>query len=488
MGRMRRSGRIGRISRVSRKWMRMVALLVGMSLVFGACGIGNGGDVESVGGDESVPSKGTSAESGNVNGASAQEGDKETGDGEKITITYMSRSGNVENVKDKFMMDRLEQFRKENPDIIVEDLSIVELDAYNTKLKASVAAGEAIDIFANYGNNDIAEFVANGVVTDISDVIDSEDWTGPTAESMLKAWDYSSKGIEGIYGVPTTLVTNCLFVNTKILEECGFGVPETWEEIEAMIPALTEKGYIPVALGAKTKGRVGHWHTNLAMKMYGLDYCSQLIAGEEKWTGEKMKNVTDKLASFIEEGMFGEFAISDDMSAQLARFMNGEAAMLLEVSGNIAQLENMDDKDYVEIVKVPYFADKPENKDLWFICPADGFSITVPKDSPKYEAAVKLLKYMTSAEMQMAQSEALGGGVYPVEIDSDVESGRLMSQYEDIFSENTGGTDELDVYFAMPNTQEVVRNELQTLFAGNTVDAVLEKIQAELDAFEKSKE
>lgn len=473
------------MGKMSRKWMWMVSALVGLSLVLSACGTGSGGAAQSGGNEGSGGS--VSAEDEKADAAAPEESGEDAGGGEKITITYMSRSGNVENVKDKFMMDRLAQFQKENPNIVVEDLSIVELDAYNTKLKASVAAGEAIDIFANYGNNDIAEFVANGVVTDISDVINSEDWTGPTAESMLKAWDYSSKGIDGIYGVPTTLVTNCLFVNTKILDECGFDVPETWEEIEAMIPVLTEKGYIPVALGAKTKGRVGHWHTNLAMKMYGLDYCSQLVAGEEKWTGEKMKNITGKLASFIEEGMFGEFAISDDMSAQLARFMNGEAAMLLEVSGNIAQLENMADKDYVEIVKVPYFEDKPENKDLWFICPADGFSITVPKDSPKYEAVVKLLKYMTSAEMQTAQSEALGGGVYPVEVTANVESGRLMKQYEEIFSENTGGTDELDVYFAMPNTQEVVRNELQTLFAGNTVDAVLEKIQSELDAFEENK-
>lgn len=474
------------MGKMSRKWMWMVSVLVGLSLVLGACGTGSGEAVQSGGNGGNAESASAEAEEGDD--AVAEESGEETGSGEKITITYMSRCGNVESVRDKFMMDRLAQFQKENPDIVVEDLSIVELDAYNTKLKASVAAGETIDIFANYGNNDIAEFVANGVVTDISDVINSEDWTGPTAESMLKAWDYSSKGIDGIYGVPTTLVTNCLFVNTKILDECGFDVPETWEEIEAMIPVLTEKGYIPVALGAKTKGRVGHWHTNLAMKMYGLDYCSQLIAGEEKWTGEKMKNITNKLASFIEEGMFGEFAISDDMNAQLARFMNGEAAMALEVSPAVAQLENMADKDYVEIVKVPYFEDKPENKDLWFICPADGFSISVPKDSPKYEAVVKLLKYMTSAEMQTAQSEALGGGVYPVEVTTNVESGRLMKQYEEIFSENTGGTDELDVYFAMPNTQEVVRNELQTLFAGNTVDAVLEKIQSELDAFEENKE
>lgn len=450
-----------------KQMLKLTAMFMAVSVLAAGCGVDNGVTQE-------LPRE--------------EETEKEAADAldsrkDKIKITYMSRSTNEQDMNEKFMIDRLAEFQKLNPDIIVEDLSVTELDAYNTKLKASVAAGEPIDIFANYGNNDISELALNGVVKDITPILGSRDWDGPVNDDMLKAWKYENRGLDGVYGVPTNLITNIFFVNTRILDECGLQTPKTWEDIEKMVPVLTEKGYIPVALGAKTKGRVGHWHTNIAMKMYGLDYCSQLISGEEKWTDEKMTAVTNKLKSFIDMGMFGEYAISDDAQAHLAHFKNGEAAMVLDVNANITGLSEMQDFDSVEILKVPYFEQVPENENTWFVCAADGFSITVDKDSPKYDAVVKLFKFMTSKEMFEGKNKKFSGGVYPVDVSDKVEAGRLMGEYMRLFSDRTGSTDELDVYFEMPNTQEVVRSELQTLFAGNTVEEVLNTIQNDLDAF-----
>lgn len=450
-----------------KQFMKRTAMLLIMGVLLAGCGDKSEGAIEKPEGEEIQKEA--------APGESSQE--------EKIKITYMSRSTNEQDVNEKFMIDRLAKFQELNPDIIVEDLSVTELDAYNTKLKASVAAGEPIDMFANYGNNDISELVLNGVVKDITPLLSAEDWDGPVNDDMLKAWNYENRGLEGVYGVPTNLITNVFFVNTRILDECGLQIPETWEDIEKMVPVLTEKGYIPIALGAKTKGRVGHWHTNIAMKMYGLEYCNQLIRGEEKWTGEKMTAITNKLKSFIDMGMFGEYAISDDAQAHLAHFKNGEAAMVLDVNANIPGLSEMQDFDSVEISKVPYFENAPENKDTWFVSLADGFSITVDEDSPKYDAVVRLYKFMTSKDMFEEKNQKFEGGVYPVDVSGEVKAGRLMGEYMRLFSERTGSTDELDVYFEMPNTQEVVRSELQTLFAGNTVEEVLNKIQNELDAF-----
>ena len=62
-----------------------------------------------------------------------------------------------------------------------------------------------------------------------------------------------------------------------------------------------------------------------------------------------------------------------------------------------------------------------------------------------------------------------------------------MQEYMESFAKKSGGCDELDVYFEMPNTQDVVRNEMQTLFAGREPDEIAAAIQKELDNYQNNK-
>ena len=420
------------------------------------------------------------------NGGGAKESSNEAK--EQITITYMSRFANEEEPDSKYYMERLAKFQEENPDIKVEDLSVVELDAYKTKLKSTVASGKPVDIFTNYGNNDIAEWVESGVVKDISDIISAEDWNGPAGDGIYESFNYSARGINGIYGVPTKVLANMLYVNTRILDECGLKTPETWEDVLEMTPVLKENGYIPMALGAKTKGRVCHWHTLLALQMWGMEFKDDLVSGKEKWTGDKMMEVINTFKSFIDQGVFGEFAISDDATAHEARFINGEAAMMMDLSVVIPQMKSSKDYDSIKVTRMPYFKEHPENKDLWYISMGDAYSITVDKDSPKYDAGVKLLKFMTEEETYKEQNELWKGGVFPMDVEINKEgTERLMQEYMESFAKKSGGCDELDVYFEMPNTQDVVRNEMQTLFAGREPDEIAAAIQKELDNYQNNK-
>lgn len=421
-------------------------------------------------------------------GTSATEKGQTDSTTKPVTITYISRKANPEDPNDKFYIDRLAQFQKEYPYITVEDLSILELDSYNAKVRASIASGDPINMISGYGFNAEFEWAKNNVTKDLSPIINSPDWTGPKDPEFLAPWDYSARGVEGIYGIPTNLAVNMFFVNTRILDECGLQIPETWEDVLDMVPTLRAKGYIPVSLGAKTKGRVAHWHSILAMKMYGIELKDEMVSGKEAWNGEKSMNVLNTFKSFIEAGMFGDDAISNDMNAQFANFQNGKAAMLIDLSTTLPRFKAMEDYDKVEVMRVPYFKDKPEHKDLWWICIANGYSITVDEDDEKYDAVVKLLKYMTSKECFEELNKTIGGAVLPIDVTIDPDNTeRLTKKYMELFAQRTGGCDEFDVYFEMPNMQEVVRNELQTLFVGRSTKEIADVIQRELDKYNSSK-
>ncbi len=54
-----------------------------------------------------------------------------------------------------------------------------------------------------------------------------------------------------IYAFPETTQVQGWLVNEEIFSKCGLEVPETTKQLLAAIPALKEKGYIPIAFGTK---------------------------------------------------------------------------------------------------------------------------------------------------------------------------------------------------------------------------------------------
>ena len=411
---------------------------------------------------------------------------------EPVTITVLTRyyDGAPEALR-QFFYDRMIKFDEEHEDIIIEDISVGELDAFNSKLKASIAANDPPDVFQNYGYNNIVDWVTNGLVRDVSDLLEEDDYTGPTNPAYLGPWDYSAKGIEGIYGVPSTVnVGDVLYVNKKLLEEYGLSVPETWEDVYAMAPKLIENDIIPIALSAGTKGRLAHFHTGLSMRMFGLDLRDDLISGKTTWSDENSMAVLNEYNKMIEAGIFGPDPISMDASGMMAAFANGEAAMYVGMLGNAADsLSIAETEGDVIMANLPYFKDKPEYKDYWFVPAGDGLSIMTPEnETARLEAAKKFVHYMTSQECYDEMAVALGVNVYPVEVDYDklgVETSKPLADFLSDYNNIQGGSDEFDVYYDFASAQEIFRTEIQTMFAGVSPADVAASIDQQYAAMKK---
>lgn len=404
---------------------------------------------------------------------------------EPVTITVLTRY--IEGGPDamnQYYYNRMRQFDEEHEGIVIEDISVNELDVFNQKLKSSIASNEFPDVFMNYGYSNISEWVENDLVRDLSDLIAADDYDGPANEAYLTPWDYSLKGYEGVYGIPTSVNVGMVFyINKKLLDSYGLKVPETWEDVYEIAPTLIENGITPIALSAGTKGRLAHFHTALAMHMYGLDIREKLVSGEIKWSDGESLAVLQKYEEMINMGLFGSDAISMDASGMQAAFLNGEAAMypgmLVNSTVTLAAAEN--EGDFV-MSNFFYFEDLPEYKDYWFVPAGDGLSIMTPeKETARLEAAKQFVKYMTCQESFDAQAKANGASVYPVTVDYEalgVKIGDTLSDFFTSYNQIAGGSDEFDVYFDFRASQEIFRTEIQTMFVG--VDAV--SVAASLDA------
>lgn len=410
----------------------------------------------------------------------------------QVTLTYMSRYiDGAPDVMAQFYYERLHKYDEEHDNIKIEDLSVNELDVYNSKLKSSIAANDYPDIITNYGYNTAYQWVKNGLLRDLTGLIDAETYTGPTDETYLAPWDYSANNIKGIYGIPANVNIGAVFyINKKLLNDNGLQVPETWEQIETMAPTLIEKGITPIALSAGTKGRLAHFYTSLAMRMYGLDIREKLITRQIKWSDQESLSVFEKFEEMQTAGLFGSDAISLDASGMEAMFLNGEAAMypgmLVNSTAAVAAAKSEDD---ILITRFPYFEDKPENKDYWFVAGGDGFSIMTPEsESARLQASYDLISYMLSQESFNEQAVKNGVGVFPVDVDFEalnVKPSKPIADFLKIYDQKTAGSDEFDVYFDFPSAQEIFRTEIQTMFAGVDAASVTAAIDAQYDAESK---
>ena len=90
---------------------------------------------------------------------------------EKVTITYLSRYTNPEVPRHKYYLDKLEEFRAQNPDIIVEDISISDADSYKSSLRSAVATGTLPTVYICSDAFPHLDWAKNGVMQDLTSLI-----------------------------------------------------------------------------------------------------------------------------------------------------------------------------------------------------------------------------------------------------------------------------------------------------------------------------
>jgi ABC-type glycerol-3-phosphate transport system substrate-binding protein len=402
-----------------------------------------------------------------------------------VKVRILTRYSNPDSVREKYFMDMVAKFQEENPDILLEDVSISDEESHDTLFKTSVAAGDPIEVFNFLGYAANLDYVKNGVLTDISGLMEEDaEWTQNYIDALFAPVDYSAYGVEGIYGLPTAPYGVCCFYNKSVFDKLGLELPESWEDIEEAAPTLIENGYIPMAFGAKDIYRAGHFLTALSMKYYGAALKDDLISGDTKWSDPETVALLDMMQKWYEEGIFGTNNLAYDANGELAKLESGEAAIIFSGSWNIATINEFDNASDIVCKGFPYFEEKAEYKDEWMGGPDDFLSITAKPGDDNYDASVRVLKFFTSQEYWQGLYEAQeGGGTYPVTFDQVIEADPLTTEFNDYYSRATNMIGEIEQFSPMTSLMDVVRTEASTIFAGDSAQDIGDRIQAEVDNY-----
>ena len=407
-------------------------------------------------------------------------------DKDAVKVRILTRFSNPDSVREKYFMDMVAKFQEENPDILLEDVSISDEESHDTLFKTSVAAGDPIEVFNFLGYAANLDYVKNGVLADLSGLMDEDPaWTEDYIDALFAPVDYSDYGVEGIYGIPDAPYGVCCFYNKAVFDKLNMELPETWEEIEKAAPILIDNGYIPMTFGAKDNYRAGHFLTALSMKYYGDQLKTDLINGDTAWNSPETVALIDMMQKWYDEGIFGSNNLAYDANGELAKLESGEAAIIFSGSWNIATVNEFENASDIVCKGFPYFESKPEFKDEWMGGPDDFMSMTAKPGDDNYEASVRVLKFFTSQEYWQGLYEVQqGGGTFPVKFDETIEADPLTTEFNEYYSRATNMIGEIEQFSPMTSLLDTVRTEVTTIFAGDSASDIADRIQAEVEAYD----
>ncbi len=227
-------------------------------------------------------------------------------------------------------------------------------DAYKTKVRTAVGAGQGPTFIYSWGGGVLKSYVDAGQVTDLTDFLkENPEVQDRYLPSILKNGEIDGK----TYALPNNKVQPVvLYYNKEVFDKIGAQPPKTWDELMALVPKFKEAGVAPFSLGGQSKWPDLMWLEYLVDRIGGPEVFANIAADKpDAWSDPAVKESLTKIQELVEAGGFinGFSSIAADSNADQALLYTGKAAMVLQGAW-IYQGMKKDAADFVSSGKLGY--------------------------------------------------------------------------------------------------------------------------------------
>lgn len=320
-----------------------------------------------------------------------------------VVTTFAGEDSNAKNYQ-----DGIEGWQEETGNT-VNDNSATSDETFKTTVISDFEMDAEPDVLFFFTGADANSFIEAGKVVSIQDIrAEYPDYASNMDDAKLPVSTVDGKS----YAVPTNGYWEAMFVNTKVLDDCGVAIPDenyTWDQFLADCAVIKEKGYAPVAAAL---GNIPHywWEYSIFNNQTDISKHSEIPAADE---AEAWVAGMEDVKAMYEAGCFPENTLSatDDETFQL--FTQDKAAFLLDgswkVGGIVGSCQSdpedpstldTESLDKYDVTFIPSKGIGRKTTDL-----IGGFSMgyyitkKAWEDPEKKETAVNFVEYMTSDDM-----------------------------------------------------------------------------------------
>ena len=279
-----------------------------------------------------------------------------------------------------------------------------------------------------------------------------------TSDAVFAGGTYS----DGIYAIPLNIAAACVFYNTEMFEKAGAEVPKTFDELLTSCQKLQDAGYTPITISAGTAWCLSMVAGYLCDRN-GL-VLSDIADHKTDWKDEKVINAGKQIQELSK--YFQKTAAGDDNDIATAAFYNEEAAILIQGSWAIAQINgnNPDFESKCGVFQFP--AIEGANDPNRMIVKTD--NLLMSSTTEHQDAVIALMKMFTDETAQKYTAEV--GGKIPIikDIDIDYDAAPAQLKYvTDILANATGTFGFYNESLASVEAGDCFDNAMVDIFLGN---------------------
>jgi raffinose/stachyose/melibiose transport system substrate-binding protein len=242
--------------------------------------------------------------------------------------------------------DTVKRFNAANPDSQIKTTEF-QNDAYKTKIKTAIGAGQGPTIIWGWGGGGLKEYVKNNEVEDLTSFFSEN----PAVKDKLFPAAFEAATVDGkVYAMPAETVTPIVFYyNKKAFEKVGAQPPQSWGDVMALVPKFNDAGIAPFSLGGQSRWTNMMWLEFLLDRTAGSEVFQSVFAGEkDAWSNPAVLDMLTKVQDLVKANGFikGFSSITADSNADQALLYTGKAAMMVHGAWTYSSMKK-DGGDFV---------------------------------------------------------------------------------------------------------------------------------------------
>lgn len=330
----------------------------------------------------SAESSGT--ESGGTESNSTESGSIEAGEHEALTISSFNKL-----ITEEF----LAAFHETYPEVKLEVVSYAGING-SGYAQHTLEHGDITDIYIstqNFSKESQEEYLLD---------LSNYDFINNYSNTLLDAQDVNGS----IYLLPSAYQLTGIYYNKTILEENGWDVPRSFEELVALSKKIEAAGYRTMGHGMSLDGFPFNYFFNIGNTMYfgtpdGTEWKEEFPKGEAKAAGNsELKKTVEYFGKWVENG----FITTEHM--ETSRFYEGDCVFFLCLGLSEYESTTSEGKVY-EFGTIPWLSeDGSSNMLTRTVSRYMGISRELAQqgNEQKLEDALKLLHFVSTTEGQQA--------------------------------------------------------------------------------------
>ena len=303
-----------------------------------------------------------------------------------------------------------DQYMAAHPNVTI-NITVLENEAFKTKLTTVMQGGTPPDIFQSWGGGDMNAQVDAGMLQDITPALDADNgaWRNTFGSGALAVYSYNGKN----YGVPWDMGMVGFWYNKDLFTKAGITTPPaTWTDFLTDVKALKAAGIAPIALGEGDKWPGMHMWSYIATRIGGQAAFTAAYNQTGSFTDPTFVQAFQDLQQLMALDPFQPGYLSATHNDMEGAFGNGQAAM--ELTGQWGPSSSASQsKDGKGVANMGFFnfpaVEGGVGKQTDVVGGGNGFAIG--KNAPP--EAIDFVKFLTNAANMTALAK-LGMGIPPV--------------------------------------------------------------------------